>query len=330
MTPRQLLTVRVVGLAAMAITVATIVMATRAMSSRDGARGDRRPSGEGPVGSGTDGGPAGEATRAQPAPPTPLVRLLPAAIAVAEVHGRSVALLEHTYPGVPAVRATDGSVTVRWPGHLPRFKFYISGDTSRRELAALLATSEAPYAKAAVAYLAHMETGLARIEALQLYLARDDYRDDEWARLLEEDGSLRAWFDEHRRRLAALRAAIAQTWAAELTDGAEAHHPAIGVWGRCQPVLAMVDADDPAQDDALKAAVDGCRAALARPGYLPAMGELCDDANRVRLAPPGGEVRARRRRQALVTGLLATTQLLASWLGSDQLLPPPAGPVTVW
>lgn len=224
MTPRQLLTVRVVGLAAMAITVATIVMATRAMSSRDGARGDRRPSGEGPVGSGTDGGPAGEATRAQPAPPTPLVRLLPAAIAVAEVHGRSVALLEHTYPGVPAVRATDGSVTVRWPGHLPRFKFYISGDTSRRELAALLATSEAPYAKAAVAYLAHMETGLARIEALQLYLARDDYRDDEWARLLEEDGSLRAWFDEHRRRLAALRAAIAQTWAAELTDGAEAHH----------------------------------------------------------------------------------------------------------
>ncbi|MBE7452145.1 MAG: hypothetical protein HS111_25675 [Kofleriaceae bacterium] len=316
-------TVRVilVALVAVAALIAVAVPACKQDRARPDKRPSKRPSTEATVGS------AGEAQRAQA---SPLVRMLPAAIAVAEVHGRSVALLEHTYPGVPAVRATDGSVTVRWPGHLPRFKFYGTGNTSRHELATLLATSEAPYATAAVAYLAHMETGLVRIEALQLYLARDDYRDDAWAKLLEEDGRLRAWFDEHRRRLAALRAAIDQAWAAELTDGAEAQHPAIGVWGRCQPVLAMVDADDPAQDDALRAAVEVCRGALTRPGYLEAMRELSDDANRVRREPPGSAVRAGRRRQALVTGLFATTQLLASWLGDDKLLPPPAGPVNLW
>lgn len=247
-----------------------------------------------------------------------LAEVLPAYVAVAELYARIVEAMEDDYPGVPE----DRRLKAKWTANLPTFKFYIGASTSIEAIRAMAAARSEPLDRAVVAYLDHVTKGWGRIDDLQLYMKREDYLDDQWARLLAEEPAVKAWFAEASRLAAEVRTGLAAAWPRVIGDAQAASNPALAAWEACGPILRIVMADDADEDDAIKGHVDACRPKASALGGNAgeALHRACDSANFWRRA--AGE-REHLRRTAISDGIYAHQQLLSAWIGSDEVLPPP-------
>jgi hypothetical protein len=264
-----------------------------------------------------------ERSAAAPAARPPIMRQIPAYLAVAEVYGGYVERMAETYPDREATTAP------RWTTRIPTFKFYVGDETSRSQLAHLAGAGTSSLDARAAAYLRHLDLGLPRIYELQAYFRRQDHRDDGGARWAEEDAAIRAWFAEHRELRAALRAELAATLeVSEVTDDLMADRPMmedIAAWWACNPIVEALERGDVGDDDAFGAQVDLCRSMPGRAitDGIEHKGELCDQASFYR-RETDPDRRAKVRRRALAVGLFARHRILSSWLRDLDLLPPPA------